>query len=82
MAWVMLSKPGTKYGPCKRACKHVDCAHTRNMAQRTCRFCDRQIGYETPFAEDPERKGEFVHRDCLWTEEERRRAAAPCAEVK
>jgi hypothetical protein len=46
----MLSKPGTKYGPCKKLnCGHKDCAATRAEAVTPCKFCGKEIGYENKF---------------------------------
>jgi hypothetical protein len=50
MGWIMLSKPGTEYGPCKKLnCGHKDCAATRAEAVTPCRWCGKEIGYETKF---------------------------------
>jgi len=45
MAAGVLPKPGTKYGPCKKDCKHRDCSLTRGDAMRLCSFCHKPIGY-------------------------------------
>ena len=52
MAAGQLSKPGTKYGPCKTDCKHKDCAQTRTMADTPCRICGKTIGYNTLFFQE------------------------------
>ena len=49
MAAGKLDKPGTKYGPCKSECGHIDCAKTRSMAQSVCTICGVAIGYDTRF---------------------------------
>lgn len=49
MAVGILQKPGTKLGPCKKACKHRDCAQTRADAATACRFCNKPIGYGETF---------------------------------
>lgn len=45
----MLPKPGSKLGPCKTKCAHVDCAQTRADAASPCRFCGIPIGYGEHF---------------------------------
>ncbi len=62
MAWAILSRPGTKYGPCKKECKHVDCAETRRQAAALCGYCGKPIGYGYKFSETPD-KG-FAHWLC------------------
>jgi len=49
MAAGILSKPGSKYGPCKFECKHVDCRETREIATSNCTICEGKIEYETRF---------------------------------
>lgn len=50
MAAGRLPKPGTDFGPCvDPACGHIDCAQTRLMAENLCRYCGKQVGYETRF---------------------------------
>jgi hypothetical protein len=49
MGWIMLSKPGDEYGPCVGNCKHKDCEASRQEARMPCRFCHKEIGYETKF---------------------------------
>jgi hypothetical protein len=49
MASGILQKPGTKLGPCKGKCKHLDCAATRADAAAPCRFCQKPIGYGDNF---------------------------------
>jgi hypothetical protein len=49
MAAATLPKPGTIYGPCKDACKHVDCEQTRSMADTVCAYGDGPIGYDEHF---------------------------------
>lgn len=44
MAAGILSRPGSKLGPCKR-CEHIDCRESRAMAAADCRFCQKPIGY-------------------------------------
>lgn len=67
MAAIQLPRPGTKYGPCKAACEHSDCAATRNMVARVCRLCGQAIGYATLFYSDPDSPDEsaLVHSVCL-----------------
>ena len=49
MGWIMLSKPGDKYGPCKKPCKHKDCEASRIEASTPCYLCHKPIGYENKF---------------------------------
>jgi len=49
MASGTLAAPGEKYGPCKEACKHKDCAAIRAMAESLCLGCEKPIGYSTAF---------------------------------
>ena len=41
----ILPKPGSKLGPCKGTCKHIDCAETRGRAESSCLYCRQAIGY-------------------------------------
>lgn len=71
MAAAILPKPGAKFGPCKVACAHRDCAEMRFIAACVCRFCDTAIGYGVRFYLDPtaapatsdDRR--WVHAECL-----------------
>lgn len=45
MAAGVLPKPGTKVGPCKGKCGHLDCAETRDRAVSKCLYCQKKIGY-------------------------------------
>lgn len=65
MASVSLPKPGTKYGPCKHNCKHIECAQTRRMVKQLCRFCNEAIDYDRQFNTDPDNQDELVHAVCL-----------------
>ena len=67
MAAITLPKPGSEYGPCVPDCTHTDCAQTREMAARVCRFCDLPIGYDTRFYADPgnPNRDALVHALCL-----------------
>jgi len=66
MAAGTLSAPGTKYGPCKKTCKHLDCAKTRLMADELCRHCLNPIGYEVRFYQLDDKT--LVHAHCIETE--------------
>jgi hypothetical protein len=78
MAYGTLPKPGTKLGPClNRGCNHRDCEATRQMAAQGCSLCNKEIGYDTPFYDDPLR-----HRDCSEDAAEQERRAASGAEGK
>jgi hypothetical protein len=63
MAAGILSKPGTKFGPCRK-CSHLDCAQTRLMAKSVCKFCNRVIGYGTRFVTSPTTR-RHAHEDCV-----------------
>ena len=63
MAAGKLPAPGTDLGPCKKKCRHKDCAETRRMAEATCPFCDETIGYDRRFYDDRARG--LCHADCL-----------------
>jgi hypothetical protein len=49
MGWITNAAPGTKYGPCKKPCKHKDCEAARIEASTECYLCHKPIGYETKF---------------------------------
>lgn len=65
MAPGFISPPGSEFGPCLDACKHIDCAATRAMAAWTCTYCNSPIGYERGFydlATHPNHL--YVHSSC------------------
>lgn len=66
MAAGILSKPGTKHGPCEGDCKHTDCAATRTLAGTVCPFCKEPIGYGRRFygIDEEDVAGEFAHETC------------------
>jgi hypothetical protein len=45
MAAGILPKPGTKLGPCKKECGHIDCLQIRSEAECTCLYCRKKVGY-------------------------------------
>lgn len=49
MGWITNAAPGTKFGPCKKPCKHRDCEASRVEATTECYLCHKHIGYETKF---------------------------------
>jgi hypothetical protein len=53
MAATTLSKPGTKFGPCRGRCEHSDCTATRAQARQKCVYCGRRIGYDTRHYSEP-----------------------------
>lgn len=55
MAVGYLAEPGSKYGPCKRGCSHVDCMATRWMAATDCGLCSKPIGYNTGYFQHGEK---------------------------
>lgn len=64
MAASRLPKPGSKLGPCRKACKHIDCAQTRAMAARPCAICETPIQYERRFYSHSG-IDELTHAECL-----------------
>lgn len=63
MAAGTIPSPGSKYGPCKSACQHRDCAENREDAASACRHCGKPIGFDTRmYADGHPRK--FVHAAC------------------
>jgi len=72
MSSTYLSMPGEKFGPCKKACKHRDCAQTRKMAETPCRICSEPIGYDRHFYQEQDWKV-LVHEVCLVEEIEAER---------
>ncbi len=54
---------GEEIGPCVDACKHRDCAATREMAAASCRFCVKPIGYDVRFYREGNGSG-LVHASC------------------
>ena len=70
MAAGSLPEPGTKLGPCKAGCAHLDCEETREMAKTNCRICQKPIGYETRFFQEGSMR-ELVHEECLENELEK-----------
>lgn len=75
MAAATLPKPGSKYGPCKGKCAHIDCAQTRQMSAETCRFCGDMIGYDKRFYTDLDNRDKLVHAVCLEESVEQERKA-------
>lgn len=72
MASVMISPPGSEFGPClsqdKPCCTHIDCAQTRAMAESLCTACNLPIGYEVQFFGNRDATGRpdgtFIHAVC------------------
>jgi hypothetical protein len=64
MAAGILPAPGTKVGPCKKHCKHVDCNQTRADSQVPCRFCGHEIGYGARFIR-ARLSGALAHEHCV-----------------
>jgi hypothetical protein len=62
MAAGFLSLPGTQFGPCEDGCNHSDCACTRQMANTTCSYCNKKIGYDKRFYDLRERG--LLHAVC------------------
>ncbi len=61
MAAGILPRPGSEYGPCKKACKHIDCAETRSRGESKCIYCKRKVGYNVRVYQH----GEYtVHAAC------------------
>ena len=66
MAQGRLPQPGSKFGPCKTACAHKDCAATREDAATACRICNEPIGYDTGFYREDGKV--LVHASCAHAE--------------
>jgi hypothetical protein len=64
MAAGVLPKPGSKVGPCKAKCEHIDCAETRASAVAPCRFCAKAIGYDVRFVR-ARLSGALAHETCI-----------------
>ena len=64
MAAGSIPAPGTKYGPCKNICAHLDCTSNRVIATSVCSYCSKAIGYEKNFYRDG---GGYAHAVCLET---------------
>lgn len=71
MASVMISPPGSEFGPCltqdKPCCTHIDCAQLRAQAESLCTICSKPVGYERQFYgnyDNYEPLGTFVHAVC------------------
>jgi hypothetical protein len=62
MAAGRLPLPGSKFGPCLDGCDHIDCNHTRTMAETICSYCEQAIGYDRGFYMLDEKK--IVHSSC------------------
>ncbi len=62
MTAMVISTPGTDYGPCSKACSHRDCVWQRGTAARPCSLCRKPIGFEQPFLEYD---GDVAHAACL-----------------
>lgn len=45
MAAGILPAPGTKVGPCRGKCGHVDCNETRERAASKCLYCGEPVGF-------------------------------------
>lgn len=69
MAAGILPKPGSKYGPCKKKCEHIDCQRTRFEAWSKCRICNEAIGYNVRFYRED--NNGLVHANCLEDEVDR-----------
>ena len=69
MGWSLLPKPGTKTGPCKDECEHIDCAKTRSMAESMCSICDEEIGYERAFYASDDEPDVLDHAVCAQEKE-------------
>lgn len=77
MAAGEVQNPGSKYGPCRNECTHIDCKGLREIANSTCRLCKAPIGYEnafylddehvppTPFDDSVAFKPRYVHALCF-----------------
>jgi hypothetical protein len=63
MAYSIVHKPGTRFGPCKlRNCGHRDCEAERQTAATPCPYCTLMIGYDVSYCKDD--RGRIAHFDC------------------
>ena len=67
MAASLLSKPGSKLGPCAGECRHLDCFETRRTADSKCPICEEPIGYDRLYyLTDVREDGRvYSHADCF-----------------
>lgn len=65
MGWSIVPEPGTKYGPCKDDCEHLDCADWRRVIGSPCSICGEPIepGQAIQYDTDPEQP---AHTGCVW----------------
>jgi hypothetical protein len=75
MAAGSIPCPGKKYGPCPKACEHVDCKQSREMASAECPICGKAIGYEVYFYLDSKNAGKPTHAVCLEEKIEKERSS-------
>jgi hypothetical protein len=62
MAYAIIARPGTEYGPCKEKCEHRDCAAVRKDAASLCTGCAKEIGYDKRWSTYA---GKYWHSVCL-----------------
>jgi hypothetical protein len=73
MAATWITKPGTKFGPCKSSrCGHVDCTALRQTAKCVCKFCETEIGFDRRFYKDDVHG--VCHASCLEDHYERKKS--------
>jgi len=73
MAAGSIPRPGKNYGPCAKACDHIDCKESREMASAECPICGKTIGYEVDFYFDDGNDGKPTHALCLEAKIEKER---------
>lgn len=64
MGYWIISKPGSKFGPCKDPCDHLDCKDNRDMINSECELCKKKLEYEEKFFSFQD--GTFHHWMCHW----------------
>jgi hypothetical protein len=47
------------------ACGHDDCARLRAQTREKCRFCQKYLGFDREYRDNPDGPG-FVHTSCVW----------------
>ncbi len=77
MSFIVLSEPGTQYGPCAEPCLHTDCAASRVQAATVCPHCNERLGYDVAITTSPYEKGKMAHLSCIeeFVESEKRRGS-------
>ena len=64
-----LHGSGHSFEPCEHSCGHTGCRETKRQAESIFRLCETAIGFDRPYAQDPQRNvagpTRIVHARCL-----------------